>query len=376
MQYTVIDLETTVRNPTGFKASPWCLDNKVVLVGWAHGRGPVQSAPSLSAADVPEEAVLVGHNIKFDLHYLCRDSKWQGWLHKCQVWDTMIVDYLLSGQLNRYSSLDDCAALVGGTLKDQRIAEYWEQGLDTTDIPIEQLTEYLHSDVSNTRRVFLNQLEQVKLAGMLPLIWSNMAALVATITMERAGMFFDKDLAAEHVSALSSEAEVIRLRVVDMLRSMLPEGIEINSNSRHQLSKALYGGMASVSQAKPILNEAGEEVRYKTGSREGQVKTRLTTIDVPVTGCSEPPPGPVPANGIYSVNDEALRGVAAGDGRVLANDVLALRGLDKDINTYYIGYSNSVWPDGLIHHSLEFVNTATGRLNCVKPNLQNVSGGD
>ena len=62
-----------------------------------------------------------------------------------------------------------------------------------------------------------------------------------------------------------------------------------------------------------------------------------------------------------------------------------LSALQKDLGTYYVSYSKegkpkgmltTVHPDGCIHHSLQHYITATGRLSCTKPNLQNVPGED
>ena len=89
----------------------------------------------------------MGHNIGFDLLYLLRDyPEWREWAKTGLIWDTMIVDYLLSGQTRKFTPLDTASAAVGGTVKDSAIKDYWDNDVDTEDIPREQLLEYLKAD--------------------------------------------------------------------------------------------------------------------------------------------------------------------------------------------------------------------------------------
>ena len=55
------------------------------------------------------------------------------------------------------------------------------------------------------------------------------------------------------------------------------------------------------------------------------------------------------------------------------DNVLLYRELQKDLKTYYVGYSDLTWPDSKIHCTLNHVSTDTGRLSCSKPNLQNAT---
>jgi len=57
----------------------------------------------------------------------------------------------------------------------------------------------------------------------------------------------------------------------------------------------------------------------------------------------------------------------------ILSKVLKMRELTKQISTYFDGYSNLVWSDGLIHGNLNHCQTATGRLSSSNPNLQNIS---
>ena len=84
--------------------------------------------------------------------------------------------------------------------------------------------------------------------------------------------------------------------------------------------------------------------------------------------------------GIYVVNDEVLAKVAktatfsTPHSGKFATDILKFRKLNKDYTTYYVGYSDLVWPhDGCIHPQYNHSIANTGRLTHSAPNLGNVS---
>ena len=105
----VLDSETTVTN----KGHPFTMDNKLVVVGvldldrnvktlyWDDYTGLQDRIDSAS--------LLVGFNIKFDLHWLrrvgiCID------LLRHRIWDCQLAEFILTGQRNPYPSLDAVAS--------------------------------------------------------------------------------------------------------------------------------------------------------------------------------------------------------------------------------------------------------------------------
>ena len=154
--YVVIDLETSIKNRGeeaigDFKASPYHPDNKIVAVGAKNALQETvynwSSTPWKYPPPESKDTLVVGHNIGFDLLYLLRDyPEWREWAKTGLIWDTMIVDYLLSGQTRKFTPLDTASAAVGGTVKDSAIKDYWDNDIDTEDIPREQLLEYLKAD--------------------------------------------------------------------------------------------------------------------------------------------------------------------------------------------------------------------------------------
>lgn len=139
-------------------------------------------------------------------------------------------------------------------------------------------------------------------------------------------------------------------------------------------------------------------VYYSSGKNKGEAKTKKVKVDdhtkpkfrnedflYVFPGYTQPEKkweGSTP--GVYSTAADIIVELGSRDIPFL-KDLAARAGLAKDLGTYYIttdeetgeqkGMLTLVGADGVVHHSLNMVNTVTGRLSSSDPNLQNVSGG-
>ena len=404
MRIIVLDCETSVNNVGedsvgDFKASPYSGKNKIVVYGCKrlHLADPVTVSKNpkhpfdflpphlLQGIDRYKEVMLVGHNIKFDLLHMLQHVEFAdlAWRH-IRIWDTMLAEYLITGQASQYASLDNCAGKYGGIFKDNRIKEYWDAGTKTEDIPSQLLDDYLVSDVLNTEKVFIGQMEKIKKLGILPLATTQMSGLKATIEMERNGMHFDKveatKLAVEAGDAMCATDESIRdiLNDTNCYRPYFVQEI-FNINSAEHLATALCGGAYTYKVRVKELDAHGEVKRFKTGTRMGEVRYRNKVRTEYTKGMGVvPDPAWVTPSGKMGVGSNVLKDIAALpsvglEGKELCELVLKHRALNKDYKTYYIGYSNLTWGDECIHATLSHVGTDTGRLSCSKPNLQNAT---
>jgi len=380
--YQVIDLETSIKNRGEdsigkFQASPFHPENCIVRSGWSYGG---EGGPLTSTAYVPvnlgSREVKVGHNFKFDLLYLiCKDVSWREafFNNEFPIWCTMQAEYLLQGQAKKSISLDDCSTLYGGTLKDDKIKEYWKAGVDTEDIPVRELDEYLQHDVKNTEKIYLAQVQKAKDTGMLPLIESQMRALKALITMEYNGMYFDKASARTEASSLQEVATMAEEMAVRRMRDIAGDDRICIPNSAKQLSAVLFGGEVQVSGKEFVLDSEGNIAVYKSGPRKGEAKERLCKETIVLTSPTSAT-GKLGKGGYYGVGEGVLKSYKGDEVRVeLCQLVLELRDMHKQIKTYFIGYSDLTWPDGTIHPNYLQSRTDTGRLACTQPNLQNVT---
>ena len=171
----VLDTETEILCPhRGSKSSPFYSGNKIVYIGNMRAdENNVQVATNYTTGSnasfdkrieyVMSHRYLVGHNIKFDLLYLRKHfpDLYKEWYRSGgRVWDTMVVEYLLTGQDHTMPSLDSCSEKYGMPLKDNKIKEYWEDGITTSNIARGEIVPYLIQDVINTKNLFLLQVEQ------------------------------------------------------------------------------------------------------------------------------------------------------------------------------------------------------------------------
>jgi len=372
--YTVIDVETSIKNRGedaigGMKASPFHPDNAIVMA--AHKRKGMRGV--LKGLSLKSSALSVGQNIKFDLLYMKRffpDSYSLFIQHGGKIWDTMQVEYLITGQQSKYASLDKLATKYGGHLKDDKIKEYWDNDIDTEDIPEDELWEYLQGDILNTELVFKAQYEKVVQLGMLPLVESQMDAILATTEMEANGMHFDIEKAYELSKELKEELDRYRDSV---LRYMTSAGIqEPNPNSIDHMSLLFFGGKQKIIVDKPVLDEEGQIVMYKGGEKKGEVRTKKTADTIPITRKHTPKhEWKLKKPGFYATNDEVLKEI----GGQMAEDVLQYRKISKDLNTYFVSFVKQYWPtDKCIHGTFSHCATNTGRLSSSKPNMMNLTG--
>lgn len=186
-----------------------------------------------------------------------------------------------------------------------------------------------------------------------------------------------------------------------------PEGLNFNWGSGDHLSAILFGGKIKYEGREPCVNKAGEQlylydtvtepvmkngepVKYKSGKKVGQIKTRKVKVpreiktrkcklEFPVAGFMPGKGRKTKKDGVFKTDEKALKALK-GSGIPFIEDLLKWRQIDKDLGTYYErdgkGMMAMVQGDGKIHHKLNHTQTVTTRLSSSDPNLQNVSGED
>jgi len=391
-EYTIVDLETTVRCPISSKGHPMWPDNQIVKVGivavglpdrptrdtyispnLVNGAGSVWATRAAEAKDMFTlrlASLVVGHNIKFDLLYVLRN----GWLSgkelmDLQLWDTQHVEYLLSAQQHTYPSLDDCSVKYGGSLKDDRIKEFWDNDIPTEHIPEEMLGEYLQHDLMNTEIVYLAQRKKVEAWGMTALVKSQMRALAAATLMEFNGMQIDRTYIVDKADDLAKRITIAEALLSSYTEHISPEYGGWQWSSPKDVSALFFGTEYKV-KAKELVG------KYKNG--KDKWKSVLTPHYLSGVCKKDPLKMGATANklGYWTTDDVVLKNLAK-EGFEAAQFILDLRMLSKQRETYFINLSNLCFPDGRIHANLNMCSTKTGRLSCNKPNIQNqtVEGG-
>lgn len=431
-KYYVVDLETTVRN-TGdeaigkFAADPHSAKNHVVLYACKPEAHEAYVGGQYEILPPPDDMdLLVGQNVAFDILYLIRrNEEWRNWFFspKSKIWDTMIAEYILSGQETKYAKLDYLSLLHGGApdkdidfwmnkdkfyrkaqengneavkkheerlnrfisvygsfVKDDKIKDYWDKGYQTEDIPPNELEEYAVFDVINTERVFLSQLEIADQQGQTDLIMSMMESRMATISMEFDGFAFDKEGASCKAVDIDFTIDVCNgtlSKIVDRLVDN-PHVI-IDVGSAVQLSKVIFGGIHKYRAKVAMTDEDGNEILYKSGAKKGQVRYRNDTFEIHLDGVIDS--NAIRStkklkNGSWKLDDETVReclrylesvillknSSQVADVASMLITIQKVRAHSKDLTAFYRPYIALTWPSSGIDYGIlhpRFSHTAT-----------------
>lgn len=372
----VIDVETTVKSDIGTsKASAFHPKNRIVAIGGA----TLKDIPFKNRYDCmyyrsnPDKTHirtsvkrLIGHNIKFDLHHIRKmlvDESMDRYFN-LNVWDTQIVEYILSGQQDKFPALNDVAPRYGGTTKIDEVKELWDSGVQTEDIDEDLLTEYLEGDVHNTEIIAVAQMQECIDRGILGFVESQMDAVFAVADIEFNGMHIDVQKLASLKQSLSNKLNTLDHEIFVGISAAHPElaGHEdlINISSPSVLSKLLFGGYLKYKRKELVGKYKNGNDKYK------QVEHTITLFPL----YRYNPEWRTKTS--ISTSDSVLEELAKTDTLGIAKRLQKYRGIAKELSTYVISLSELIYPDGMIHGSLHQCSTSTGRLSSMQPNLQNM----
>ena len=375
MRSLIIDVETTINN----KGNPFDQSNKLCYVGLLNADGykcydieysdaPYRDKLDAIQKEIDESEILVGFNIKFDLHWLRRYG-----IHFVgkRIMDCQLVHFILSGQQSPYPSLNGVAdSYALGSKLDVVATQYWGNKIDTPDIPKDILEEYLIGDLQLTQKVYEKQLEQIALCAkpMQRLISLHNQDLLVLQEMEYNGILFDEKESERLASIL--EGDIANLDKILMEYHNL---VEFNPNSTEHLSALLYGGVVKVKRREVIG-------LFKSGSRAGQPKEKWVEQEIKFDRLITPLKGSeLEKEGFFSTDESTLKSLKGNKyAKELIELILTRATLEKRLNTYYRGLvdlrTSMNWNVNKLHGQLNQCVARTGRLSSSKPNLQNFDG--
>ena len=170
MRVLTFDVETTHVEKRGGNTTPLpYFNNRLVSIGYKWLESTVTydayyhstQPPTPGAFETFQKAlnfadVLIGHNIKFDLTWI-REC---GFTYEGDIYDTMVVEYILSRAQSWPLNLASVAGKYGGTQKEKDlVADYLQNGNTFYEIPWEIVRDYGIADVMATEEIALKQLE-------------------------------------------------------------------------------------------------------------------------------------------------------------------------------------------------------------------------
>lgn len=357
------DFEVTTWN----KGNPFDLRNKAVCL--AFKEDDKETDVDFDVYTYPYKKALLDYdlcvffNAKFDLHWYRK----LGFTLPTKIWCCQLAEFLLSGQTEKYPSLENTAVKYGlGHKVDVVKMDYWERGVNTDSIPREILSDYAKQDVELTYAIYLKQLEQFQSNPLLfKLFKLQCQDLLVLEEMEWNGLIFDEQKCLDTADVLDKEIEQIK----EGLSKVYPD-VPINFNSGDQLSAFLFGGV--------IKEETKEHIGfYKTGDKAGQPKYKNVIKEHVLPRLVEPGKS-TKKEGVFKTDEATLRKLKGKAAKTFVGPLLRLAELDKLNSTYYRGLVNKRiemnWPEGEIHGQFNQVVAGTGRLSSSSPNLQNFSG--
>jgi DNA polymerase-1 len=313
-------------------------------------------------------SLVVGFNLKFDLHWLRKYDILLG--SGRRLWCCQATQFVIRNQTEKYPSLNSsCAYWNLGSKLDVIKAEFWDKGLDTTDVPWELLSEYSVRDVDLTYSLFLKQQEYLrlnpKLERLVSLVNQDLEVLAE---MEWNGLLFNTE-----ESVKRCEAEQKTISEIDVSIKELIGNHPINPNSVNHVSCILYGGVIE------FVSRVPYEHIYKSGSRAGETHVRFNkeTKVVSFPRLVNPlPKSELAKEGLWSTAEGTLRRLKAkGTARTIIKLLLRRAKHEQLRSTYYEGWPKRIsemdWPENTIHSQLNQSVAVTGRLSSSNPNQQN-----
>jgi DNA polymerase I len=257
-----------------------------------------------------------GQNIKYDMHVMMN----AGITIANICFDTMIASYLLNAH-RRQHSLDQLALEYFDKVKiaTSDLIGKGKGQITMREVPVERVCEYCCEDVDYTCRLkllFEKELEERKLKPIFQTV--EMPLVKVLVQMERNGIYLDQ----EHLKTIS-------IPIINKIKTVEQEiyqmaGEEFNLNSPKQMSDILF-------------IKLGIPPPKKSKSTSADVLAYLT------------------------------------DGYPIAEKILEYRTLEKLRSTYLEILPTQINPKtGRIHCTFNQTGTATGRLSCQDPNLQNI----
>lgn len=364
-----LDIETSTSNFGNFAD----VNNVACFIGVGtniyeieYADNPYGEALKQVQKEIDECDLLLFVNAKFDLHWL---TKYGIKFNHKRIHDCQLVDFMLSGQTESYPSMNSMATKYNLPIKPDIKARYWEQGIDTRDIPRDEIVSYLQDhDLPTTLAIYEVQKEMVEAKGetFKRLVSLHNQDLLVLQEIEYNGLLFDE-------GACLRQAEVEQVNINDLRASLYTSHSipEFNTESGDHLSALLYGGTITIVR-KELVGV------YKTGERKGQDKYGNKDFNYYMPQLVKPKAGTeLKKVGYWATGADVLKSLKPkGEAKKIVDTILELAKLEKVVSTYYLGLpalrAKMNWKTNMLHGNLNQCVARTGRLSSTKPNLQNL----
>lgn len=307
------------------------------------------------------------HNAKFDLKVLATNIKKAGFKNaeltekilESSIYDTMIYAWLQNPERtgkNSYS-LESLGEQILG-LKGIEFSDIVEKGQTFADVPLEKAAPYGAEDADFTLKLAQAQqkggfdpstkLRDRTASPTQPPVFECNNSSVSPVVECR-----DSGVSRPPLEKLFQ----LEMRVLPILTKMELTGIHLDTATLHAYNKELTEGIAAAEQS--IYKEVGHEFNIASPKQ-------LQTVLFEERGLKA---GKKTKTG-YSTDTSVLEELAFED--PVPRMILDYREMAKLKSTYVEALPKLVDDQGRIHTDFVQTGTATGRLSCRDPNLQNI----
>jgi DNA polymerase I-like protein with 3'-5' exonuclease and polymerase domains len=208
---------------------------------------------------IEEADFIIAQGAKFELGWLRRMGVD---LHKIIVWDTLLGKYVWDGNRKNKRDLDSLCSFYDVPVKEQHVKTLiHELGVNPEDIPRDWLEDYCTQDVDSTYEVFIKQRQQLKEAGLIPVMFTRCFATPMLTDLEFNGMQLD----CERINTLFNKANDENKQASAALQECSGG---INTNSSKQLAEYLYERLGF----REPTDFRGNPIRTGTGKRTTSAK--------------------------------------------------------------------------------------------------------
>ena len=183
--------------------------------------------------------LLIGHNLQYDLQWL-----WAcGFKYNGPIFDTMLGDYILQRGQKGSVSLENCAIRYNLDMKkSDTLKDYFRRGYQTDEIPLDDLSKYLHQDLVVTKSLYWRLMEEYDKpeAQSLVKVRDITNDVCKTLTrMYMNGFKIDRQALQEVRKDFEQELTEIERRLQQQVRELMGD-TPINLNSPEQVSQVIY----------------------------------------------------------------------------------------------------------------------------------------
>ena len=241
----ILDVENTVtKRDDKMHLDPFEKDNQLIMVGCLTEDGKEYLFHHETGFDGLQElldntTILVGHNISYDLMWL-----WEcGFKYDGDVFDTMLVEYIMLRGQKKPLSLEACAERYSlHTQKKDTLKEYFKKGLGVDDIPKEELSEYLSADLNATKELsdaLYKKLNDDEHRGLIDTITHTNRVAITLANIYKRGFNVDTESLKQVQSEFEKEKSDVEKRLSVQVKKLMGD-TQINLNSPEQMSWVIY----------------------------------------------------------------------------------------------------------------------------------------